>query len=276
MSSLRAAALSCVVLVSACGVPGETGGERTLETCATSISDDVPAFFRTFFKCVTVVSTGSGVKISTQSLPPHRSNYYGSSSPNYEPFDTSRGSQYRANPNSIRAQSLSFTVPDAPVARGLTVMGPGVDGVVGTDSNEYPMGPAGVALDSVALFNPLAAPGDDIEQEKYTFDSYGAHPTQDGTYHYHATTKGPSEVLSAVGHGSLELYGIMCDGTVVLGCKELDGTSAAGTLDVQGGHVHDLSDGQGTTWFTARYHVHMCDAGRKYTPEIQYYGACTR
>jgi hypothetical protein len=278
MASSRLLALSSAALLFSCGTPtdGDSSGERTLESCTTSVGTDVPLFFRTFFKCVTVASTGSGVKITTESLPPHRSHYYGSASPNYEAFDTSRGSQYRPNPNSIRAQSVSITVPNEPVARGLSVTGSLVDGSVGTNANEYALGAVGVALDSVALFNPLAAPGDDIEDEKYTFDGYNAHPTQDGTYHYHATTRGPLEVLSAVGSGSLEVYGILCDGTVVLGCKELDGTTAASGLDAQGGHVHDLSDGQGNTYFTSRYHVHVCDTGRKYTPEIQYYGTCTR
>ncbi|MEN9798203.1 MAG: hypothetical protein RL653_1899 [Pseudomonadota bacterium] len=278
MVSSRFASLASAALLCSCGTPeeGTAAGERTLESCTTNVASDVPLFFQKFFKCVTAVSTGSGVKITTESLPPHRSHYYGSASPNYAAFDTSRGSQYRPNPNSIRGQSLSITVPDAPVARGLTVTAALVDGSVGTNANEYGMGAVGVALDSVALFNPLAAPGDDIEDEKYTFDDYNAHPTQDGTYHYHATTKGPLEVLSAVGSGPLEVYGILCDGTVVLGCKELDGSTAAGGLDAQGGHVHDLSDGQGNTYFTARYHVHVCDTGRKYTPEIQYYGTCAR
>lgn len=280
MIASRMLAVASAALLFSCGTQapddGTASGERTLESCTTSVADDAPAFFKRFFKCVTVATTGTGVKISTKSLPPHRSNYFGTSSPNYEAFDTSRGSQYRANPNLLKAQSVSFTLPNTPTARGLTVTSSLVDGVVGTSGNEYPMGAAGVALDSVALFNPLAAPGDDIEQEKYTFDRYNAHPTQDGTYHYHATTPGPLEVLEAVGSGTLEVYGIMCDGTVVLGCKELDGTAAASGLDAQGGHVHDLVDGQGTTYFTARYHVHVCDSGRKYTPEIQYYSACSR
>ncbi len=277
MSPFRPWAPAAALLLLSCGTSaGSSVGERTLDNCTTSVAEDAPAFFRQFFKCVTVTTTGTGVRISTQSLPPHRSAYYGASSPNYEAFDTSRGSPYRANPNSIQSKSVSFTLPNTPAARGLTVTSGLVDGVVGTSSNEYPMGPAGVALDSVALFNPLAAPGDDIEQEKYTFDGYNAHPTQDGTYHYHTTSPGPLEVLDAVGSGALELYGIMCDGTVVLGCKELDGTAAPSSLDAQGGHVHDLADGRGTTYFAARYHVHVCDTGRKYTPEIQYYGTCAK
>jgi hypothetical protein len=282
MRAPRLLTLCSAVLLASCGAAGNHApdggatGERTLESCTTGIADDAPAFFKRFFKCVTVATTGTGVRISTESLPPHRTNYYGSDSPNYEPFDTSRGSQYRANPNTLRTQSVSFTIPNAPAARGLAVTSSLVDGVVGTSGKEYPMGPAGVALDSVALFNPLAAPGDDIEQEKYTFDRYNAHPTQDGTYHYHAATPGPLEVLGAVGRGTLQVYGIMCDGTVVLGCMELDGTAAPAVLDAQGGHVHDLVDAQGTAYFSARYHVHVCDSGRKYTPEIQYYDTCSR
>ena len=53
-----------------------------------------------------------------------------------------------------------------------------------------------------------------------------------GYYHYHPSTKGPLEVLyhkgliqtPTVGSGEIELYGMMCDGTVILGCTELDGS----------------------------------------------------
>jgi hypothetical protein len=78
----------------------------------------------------------------------------------------------------------------------------------------------------------------------------------------------------------LELYGIMCDGTLVLGCTELNGAAPdKANLDTQNGHVHDMSSQAGTPFFTRRYHVHICptwtDKPRKFTPEIQYYTRCT-
>jgi hypothetical protein len=266
---------------------GVRANERTLDTCTTNIDANAPEFYKRYFKCVTVTTSATGVTISSTGLPPHRSYYYGSGNANFEEFDTTRGSEYRANPNRIATKVLAFGLPNTPVSRNLTVSSSLVDGTVGTSSNEYPMGAAGMALDGVALFNPLAAPGDNIETEKYTFDVYDGHPPPDGSYHYHTTSKGPLEVLkkaglittSTPGSASIELYGIMCDGTPVLGCKELDESSPSGSLDAQGGHTHDLKDKAGTTLLAGRYHTHICPTsatGRKFTPEIQYYSSCTR
>jgi hypothetical protein len=261
-------------------------GELALTNCTTTIAADAPEFFKRYFRCVTITTTATSVVIATDALPPHRTNYYGANHPNYEPFDTSRGSEYRANPNLLSSKRYAFTIPKNPVSRNLTVTAAMVDGQVGTSTNEYPMGPAGVALDAVAVFNPLAAPGDDIENEKYTFDGYNAHPAPDGTYHYHTVTPGPLEALklggftavTTPGSAAIELYGIMCDGTPVLGCKELDGTAPSGTLDAQGGHTHDLKDGSHGVLLAGRYHTHMCTSsgGRKFTPEIQAHTTCTR
>ena len=126
--------------------------------------------------------------------------------------------------------------------------------------------------------------GMDITTERYTFDAYNAHPSPDTTYHYHTTMPGALEVLAHLGlvtsttpgEAELEVYGIQCDGTVILGCTELDGAARSGALDAQGGHVGDLVDDDGTTHFTARYHVHVCAGGHEYTPEIQYYATCPR
>jgi hypothetical protein len=265
---------------------GTKPGELTLANCTTSIAADAPEFFKRYFRCVTITMTATSVVVSTNALPPHRTNYYGTNHPNYEPFDTSRGPQYRANPNLLSSKQYVFTLPKNPVSRNLTITAAMVDGQVGTSTSEYPMGPAGVALDAVALFNPLAAPGDDIENEKYTFDSFNAHPAPDGTYHYHTVTPGPLEVLklggfttlTTPGSAAIELYGVMCDGTPVLGCKELDGTAPSGALDAQGGHTHDLADARSAVLLAGRYHTHVCTTagGRKFTPEIQAHTTCTR
>ena len=266
---------------------GARSGELTLENCPTQLAADVPAFYRTYFRCVTASRSGSNVVLETRALPPHRSNYYPSTSPNHEPFDTSRGPNYRANPNQLAQQTVRLTIPDQPVSRGLTITTAMVDRQANTNPNEYPLGPAGIALDSVLMFNATAAPGDNIDNEQYTFDRYAGHPQMTGEYHYHSPSPGPLEVLNRAGlsnstvpgFASVEVYGIMCDGTLVLGCAELDGArvSAAG-LDGQNGHVHSLTDGAGTTHFTDRYHVHMCPQefpSHRYAPEIRFYSTCT-
>jgi hypothetical protein len=179
------------------------------------------------------------------------------------------------NPNLLAERPFAITIPDDPVPSGLVVDASRVDGQADTDPDEYPLGPVGVALDSVALFNAVAAPGDDIDDERFTFDVYEAHPAPDGTYHYHSASPGPLEVLAAAGvDPAIELFGILCDGTVVLGCTELDGSTPADDLDAQGAHVHDIAD-TGTTHFTSRYHAHVCpsEGGRAYNPELQYYSA---
>ena len=186
-------------------------------------------------------------------LPPHLSYYYGEGSSQFEEFDFSRGERYRPNPTMIAAYRYTFRIPLNPVASGVTINATTVNLTVG-DNTDFPLGPAGVALDGVALFNPLAAPGDDIEDEKYTFDSNEGHPQQQGAYHYHAVAVGPLAVLQAPGFvtsqspgtAEIELYGVMCDGTVVMGAKELDGSEAASDLDLQadGQLAHYVTSGE--------------------------------
>jgi hypothetical protein len=266
---------------------GSSGAERTVDSCTTNIATGAPAFFQ-MFRCVDVSVSGTNISINTQSLPPHKSYYYGAGSPNYTAFDTSRGAMYKPNPNKIATLSKTFQIPSSPVPKGITITTAMVDTMANTNPEEYPLGPVGVALDSVTIFNDQAAPGDNIANEAYTFDSYNAHPDQMGEYHYHTNTPGPLEVLKAQslvtstqpGSAELEIFGIMCDGTVVLGCTEASGAAASSAgLDAQNGHVHDIMNKSGAVLFSNRYHTHVCPTklgGHKYTPEIQYYKTCTR
>lgn len=270
------------------GVPPDamTGDEGlTLENCETDIADDVPAFYQKYFRCSTITVEGGSVVLSSSSLPPHDTYYYGAGDPNYVAWDTTRGDADAPNPHTLSPRPFSVAIPTNPTPKGVTIDESMVDGVAGTQpAFELPGGPIGMALDGVALFDGLAAPGANIETEKYTFDLYNAHPAPDETYHYHTTMPGSLEVLASLGlvttttpgDAEVEVYGIQCDGTVILGCTELDGASPAGALDAQGGHVADLVDDDGTTHFTARYHTHVCPGGHEFTPEIQYYTTCPR
>jgi hypothetical protein len=254
--------------------------EVTLDNCVTDIAAGAPAFFHDYYKCVTVTMSGSDVKITSEGKPPHLTPYYDDADANYVAFDDRGGSHFQ-NPNTLGDADIDITIPSAPVAKGLTIDDSLVDTTMMTSDEEYDAGTQGVALDGVAMFNAAAAPGDDIWDEQYTFDLYEGHPAGT-TYHYHWNSAGPLEVLehqgfvtkTEPGTAEIEVYGIMCDGTVVLGCTELDGTSPPATsdLDAQMGHKHDISDGT-TVHFADRYHTHTCASytDHPFFPEIAYY-----
>ena len=259
--------------------------ETGLAGCVSNIADDVPAFYSTYFRCTDISIDGDVVVITGSNLPPHYSYYWGTDNALYEEFDYSRGDQYRPNPNEIATAQFTLRIPLNPTPTGISVDDTTVNADTG-DNTDYPLGTAGVAIDGVSLFNSLAAPGADIIDERFTFDSNEGHPQDRGVYHYHAVTHGPLTVLQSLGitttnvpgEAEIELYGMMCDGTVVLGYSELDGTENGGDLDAQGGHAHDIVDVDGTTLLEDRYHIHMYpEIGfepRGLTPEAQYYSTC--
>ena len=249
---------------------GATAAGLAFTDCETQIGAGVPEFYSRYFRCVRIDLDGDSVRITSDNLPPHPSFYYGEGHALFEAFDFSRGADYRPNPNEIGGTGFVLRIPLQPVGAGVTIDATSVNAATG-DATDYPFGAAGVALDGVVLFNPLAAPGEDIAEERFTFDSNEGHPQRDGIYHYHAVSPGPLAVLQALGFttsavpgaSEIELYGIMCDGTVVMGEVELDGTAVAGALDLQAGHVHDLVDGDGVVLLANRYHVHMAGRDRR-------------
>lgn len=264
---------------------------KLLESCPTSIAADAPELFKRYFRCVDVTVDGTDVVVHTKSLPPYRTYYYGSTSDRFIAFDTSRGAQYHPNPNVLAEQNVTVRIPQSPVPRaGLIITKELVDGQVGSalSKNDYKLGPVGVGLNGVSLYNGLAAPGADINNEKYTFDTQQGHPDQRSSYHYHSPSSGPLAVLARSkivtttepGKAEVELYGVMCDGTLILGCTELDGSAPDPTaLDAQGGHASDLADRDGAVSLQGRYHTHLCakwsEGARLFTPEVQYYDRCS-
>ena len=275
------------------GMSGETGdtdptdtegtgddGQLTLDNCEESVASDAGEFYQKYFACVDVSVIAGATVIASEGLPPHPSPYYPADHPNFVPFDD-RGGTHNKNPGEIGGGNFSIEVPDNPVAKGITIDQSIVDNTMMTSAEEYGGGGVGMALNGVNIFAAMARPGDFIADEAFTFDLYEGHPAGT-TYHYHFQTPGPLEVLESYGiansgvpgEADIELYGIMCDGTVVLGCTELDGAEpSSGDFDAQNGHVHDLGDGT-TTFFSGRYHTHVCPQkwpDYPYFPEIAYY-----
>ena len=78
--------------------------------------------------------------------------------------------RYDRNPNSIYAQSVSYSLPRHPKAA--------------SSAGCLPMGAIGIAKNGVAIFNALDA-GDRDAVAHEVQDSCGGHPQMNGIYHYH-------------------------------------------------------------------------------------------
>ncbi len=277
---------------------GFSHSQYDLDDCGTDIAGDVPQFFHDYFECVTIRMSESGdyINLYFNGTPPYESWYYQSSHPNNIDYSP-QGPDYYKIPNAtIQVMDYVISIPTIPTPiDGLLKNQNDVNGEVDNNMpNEYPMGSVGSALNGVNMFNPCAAPPDIIEDEAYSFDLYSAHPAgAQGIYHYHTTSPGPLEVLeyknfvtnTTPGSAEIELYGIMCDGTIVMGCTELDGSPVDFTqVDAQHGHVHDIINEDGDVLFEDRYHTHMCFSeiteddtngngyeDHEFTPESSYY-----
>ncbi len=150
---------------------------------------------------------------------------------------------YDRNPNSIAAQSLSFTLPVSPVVAA----NPSCVG-----------GEVGIATSGVPIFNGFDAGGRDAVAHEIQ-DSCGGHPQVSGMYHYH----GPS---ACVATGDSELFGYAFDGFGIFSNVESGKSLTNDDLDECHGHSHAISwDGVMTTM----YHYHL-------TKEFPYTVGCFR
>ena len=102
---------------------------------------------------------------------------------------------YDPNPNTISAQSFSWTVPATPTAASVPTCVSG--------------GPIGIMTNGVALFDALDALGRDAAAHEVQ-DSCGGHPEKTGAYHYHALS--PCLVPASTAPGSSTLVGYALDG----------------------------------------------------------------
>jgi hypothetical protein len=112
--------------------------------------------------------------------------------------------QYDRNPNSIVAQSLSYTL----AARPSKGAGSCLSG-----------GPIAIAINGVAIFDALDAGGRDAVAWEVQ-DSCGGHPEVTGLYHYHSL---PSCLTQTKSRKS-KLVGFALDGFPIYNGRDADGT----------------------------------------------------
>jgi hypothetical protein len=173
---------------------------------------------------VTSATGAEAIRVTTDSLPDYRSNYFATTHACWESYTAAI-----QNPNLIKSQTIAVDFPAAPNATGQPMQGAIV----------------GVALNGVGIFSNRAAPGDDIYKEVLTFDRCGAHPQQAGVYHYHSEPY-------ALSFDDARLIGVLRDGYPIYGRRDSGGAIPT-DLDAAGGHTGVTADSAGA----AVYHYHL-------------------
>jgi hypothetical protein len=179
-------------------------------------TDELPAMYSLFTEDVTISKDGDFVVIKSNGVPNHKSPYFNSNDSRYEAYNGSN-SQYNQNPNSIDEQNLTFRVPCAPE--------------VNSTHEATSLGPIGVALNGVPLYNQYAGPNQPLTNEINSFDQYNGHPQQQSQYHYHIE---PLYLTST--NGKSGLLGVLLDGFPVYGPMENGKTLTSSDLDAYHGH----------------------------------------
>jgi len=238
---LLGAAVVSVLACSSPTTPTDTTSTTTTVTTTNTTNTNtsaLPAMYARFQSAVTITLDGSTVVLKSNSTPDHKSPYWGTGSAMYEAPQAGM----TVNPNLIVAQTLTLRVPASPA--------------IAASASDTPLGPIGMAVNGVPLFNQYAAGRQPLTFEIQSFDRYNGHPQQQGQYHYHM------EPLWLTGNnGAASLIGVMLDGFPVYGPKETDGSAPSG-LDSCNGHTHATADAPNGV-----YHYHA-------TATVPYLSGC--
>lgn len=150
---------------------------------------------------LTVALSGQNRTLGTNALPTHTTGIY----PVQRADDAY---QYDRNPNKIRAQTFTLTLPATPT--------------LAATPSCLPMGMIGVALTGVAFYNALDARGEDAGAHEIQ-DSCAGHPERSGEYHYHTSSECLTQTEGLVGY-ALDGFGIYsaAEGGKTLTNQDLD------------------------------------------------------
>jgi hypothetical protein len=194
--------------------------------------------YQRFQSAVTITIEGTNVVLKSNGVPDHKSPYWGSGNAMYEAPQAGMV----PNPNLIVSQSLTLRVPSSPAVAGTT--------------SDTPLGPIGMAVNGVPLFNQYAAGRSPLNGEIISFDRYNGHPQNSGQYHYHF-----EPLWLTTSNGASSLIGVLLDGFPVYGPKDPDGTTPS-NLDACNGHTHATADAP-----AGIYHYHA-------TTTVPYLSGC--
>jgi hypothetical protein len=182
-----------------------------------SSSTSVPTVFSTkFSSTVTITMDGENIVLKSNGVPNHKSPYFAKTDGRYEAYNGTNTS-FAINPNSIKEQSLVFKIPSSPKEA--------------SNKTSTSLGPIGISVNGVPLYNQYAGPNQPLAGEINSFDQYNGHPQQTGQYHYHVEPLYITATTSKSG-----LVGFLLDGFPVYGPTENGKTVASADLDTYHGH----------------------------------------
>lgn len=185
-------------------------------------------------EAVTISFDGDDITIETTGLPNHTSPYWEETDPLYiAPVVAIAQTPGRIGGD----RSLSVTVSAKPE--------------LASSSSATGLGPIGIAVTGVPIFNDTEGPNRPIEEQIVeTFDYAGAHNGPSG-YHYHIESYDVPE-NTVLSFDDEKLVGIMADGFLIYGRREMDGSYPT-DLDASGGHFGVTSHSNGVEI----YHYHI-------------------
>jgi len=217
---------------------GERPPRRQYETIETAQGTATPlsAFDEFNPNSVTISFDGDEITIDSDGRPNHTTPYWEETDSLYiKPVVAIAQTPGRIG--SHRDRSLSLTVSAAP---GLAVK-----------STTTSLGAIGISVTGVPIFNDSEGPDRPLEEKiAETFDYAGGHVGPSG-YHYHSESVDVPE-NTMLSHDDEKLLGIMADGFLIYGRKDMDG-SYPSNLDDSGGHHGATQHSNGEEF----YHYHI-------------------
>lgn len=201
-------------------------------TTTTTGTTTVPEVFKKFNTTVTISIEGNYVVLKSNGVPDHKSPYFATNHAQYEAYNGTNPN-YAKNPNSIQTQNFVFKIPINPAKA--------------TTSTATPMGPMGISINGVPIYNQYAAGNAPLTNEINSFDQYNGHPQNTGQYHYHVE---PLFITNAKGRNAL--IGFLLDGYPVYGPLENGVVLTSNQLDAYHGHTSATAD-----YPNGIYHYHI-------------------
>lgn len=185
---------------------------------------------------VTAALDGFEVVIEATGRPDHTSPYWNpdNASGLYVAPDPAITNEARMSPGFIEEYNNLFTlrVPTSPS--------------LATSSSSTSLGPVGIAVSGVPIFNDQEGPNVALELGVISgFDRNGAH-TGPSTYHYHLEPV-------AITNDDSELVGVMADGFFLYGRKCFSTGTYPTDIDTSGGHFGQTQHSNGVD----EYHYHI-------------------
>lgn len=210
----------CVLLLSLWGC----GSDQEVQIDTTST---VPEVYKKIYGATSITSDGTYIYIKSTGTPDHTSPYFSTTSSQYANYTgtTFGGYTFRKNPNTIGNQNYVFKIPLNPSKAN--------------SAAATPVGPIGVSLNGVPLFNQYAGPNNQpLSGEIASFDQWWGHPAGQSDYHYHLEPL----YLTTVKASKSSLIGFLLDGFPVYGPEENGATVLNTSLDAYHGHTHATAD----------------------------------